>query len=42
MECCATERDQRPRDMSKVKSRLETILDLMSRKQGSAASAADG
>ncbi len=41
MECCATERDQRPRDMSKVQSRLETILHLMSRKQNSAASSTD-
>jgi serine/threonine protein kinase len=36
MECCASDREQRPADMSKVISRLETILLLLSRKQGSA------
>ncbi|MBU0617243.1 MAG: serine/threonine protein kinase [Planctomycetes bacterium] len=37
MECCASDREQRPRDMSKVISRLETILVLLTRKSGSAA-----
>jgi serine/threonine-protein kinase len=38
MECCASDREQRPRDMSKVISRLETILLLLTRKSGSPAS----
>lgn len=33
MECCAGDREQRPRDMSKVISRLETIVLLLTRKQ---------
>ena len=33
MECCASDREQRPRDMSKVISRLETIVLLLTRKQ---------
>jgi len=37
MECCASEREQRPADMSKVISRLETVLMLLTRKQGEAA-----
>jgi hypothetical protein len=37
MECCASDREQRPRDMSKVISRLETILLLLNRKPGSPA-----
>ncbi len=38
MECCASDRDQRPADMGKVISRLETILMLIHRRQESAAS----
>jgi len=37
MECCASERERRPSDMSKVISRLETILMLLMKKPGSAA-----
>lgn len=37
MECCASDRERRPSDMSKVISRLETILLLMAKKQGTAA-----
>ena len=38
MECCATEREKRPGDMSKVVSRLETIMLLLTRKQQSSSS----
>ncbi len=38
MECCSSDRDQRPADMGKVISRLETILMLIRRRQESAAS----
>jgi serine/threonine protein kinase len=38
MECCANDREQRPRDMSKVISRLETILLMLTRQRGSASS----
>jgi serine/threonine-protein kinase len=37
IECCASDREQRPRDMSKVISRLETILLLLTRKSDSPA-----
>lgn len=36
IECCASQRDQRPWDMSKVISRLEMIQLLLAKKQGSA------
>jgi serine/threonine protein kinase len=36
MDCCASARDERPEDMSKVISRLETILLLMAKKQSPA------
>jgi len=35
VECCTSKREGRPESMSKVLSRLETILDLMTRRQGS-------
>ncbi len=38
MECCSSDREQRPADMGKVISRLETILMLIHRRQESAAS----
>jgi serine/threonine protein kinase len=38
VECCASRRENRPADMSKVLSRLETILHLMAKSPGSAAS----
>lgn len=37
MDCCASEREQRPVDMGKVISRLETVELLMAKKQGAAA-----
>ena len=40
MECCASERERRPSDMSKVISRLETILMLLMKRPGSAPSTA--
>lgn len=33
-ECCATERDQRPWDMSALLSRLETVMHVMTRAEG--------
>lgn len=36
MECCQDERDKRPWDMTKVISRLQTVLHLMERKRGAA------
>lgn len=36
MDCCATERDQRPADMGKVISRLETVEMLMAKKHDAA------
>ncbi len=36
MECCASDRARRPRDMALVISRLETIVLLLARKQGAA------
>jgi serine/threonine-protein kinase len=35
VECCASRREQRPRDMAKVRSRLETIRELLNRKSAS-------
>lgn len=40
VECCATKRQIRPSDMSKVLSRLETIRHLLARKQDSTAASA--